>query len=248
MTLNELVELLLKAAGIVVLAGGGAAGLILGPFRYFADKWLTSKFDKRLEQFKHAQQMEMENLRFRINSLFDRTTKLHQREFEAVPTAWALLVECKNQVSAFITAFQQYPDLDRMTGPQLDEFLEDSFLAKWQRDEIKTATKKVDYYIKAIFFHRAGEARATCREQHIYVLKNGIFMPHDMKEKFDRISDLVWKALVEHEVNQSEKPVPRLKAARDDLLKEGDPLMKSLEEAIHGALWEGSISSLKSAA
>lgn len=135
-----------------------------------------------------------------------------------------------------------------MTGPQLDEFLEDSFLAKWQRDEIKTATKKVDYYIKAIFFHRAGEARAACREQHIYVLKNGISMPHDMKEKFDRISDLVWKALVEHEVNQSEKPVPRLKAARDDLLKEGDPLMKSLEEAIHGTLWEGSISSLKSAA
>ena len=142
MTLNELVELLLKAAGIVVLAGGGAAGLILGPFRYFADKWLTSKFDQRLEQFKHAQQVEMENLRFRINSLFDRTTKLHQREFEVVPTAWALLVECKNQVSAFITAFQQYPDLDRMTGPQLDEFLEDSFLAKWQRDEIKSRDQK----------------------------------------------------------------------------------------------------------
>ena len=56
------------------------------------------------------------------------------------------------------------------------------------------------------------------------------------------------EGLVEHEVNQSEKPVPRLKAARDDLQKEGEPLMKSLEEAIHGALREGSISSLKSAA
>ena len=97
----------------------------------------------------------MENLRFKISTLFDRTTKLHQREFEVVPTAWALLVECKNQVSAFITAYQQYPNLDRMTGPQLDEFLEDSFLTKWQRDEIKAATKKTDYYIDAVFFHRA---------------------------------------------------------------------------------------------
>lgn len=230
-----------------MLAGGGAAALILGPLRYLADKWLTSKFNQRLEQFKHAQQVEMENLRFKINSLFDRTTKLHQREFEVVPTAWALLVECKNQVSALITALQQYPDLDRMTGPQLDEFLEGSFLAKWQRDEIKATAKKADYYIKAVFFHRASEARAACREQHVYVLKNGIFMPSDMKEKFDKISDLIWKALVEHEINSSEHVIPRLTVARDALAKEGEPLMKSLEAAIHGALWEGNVSSLKSA-
>jgi hypothetical protein len=69
MTLNEIVDLLLKAAGFIVVAGGGAAVLIIGPFRYLADKWLTSKFDKRLEQFKHAQQVEMENLRFKISTL-----------------------------------------------------------------------------------------------------------------------------------------------------------------------------------
>ncbi len=248
MALNEIFDLLLKAAGLLVLAGGGAAGLIIGPFRYLADKWLTSKFDRRLEEFKHAQDVEMENLRFKISTLFDRTTKLHQREFEVVPAAWALLVECKNQVSAFITAFQQYPDLDRMTGPQLEEFLEDSFLAKWQRDEIKAKAKKVDYYIDAVFFHRYGEARTACREQHVYVLKNAIFMHRDMTEQFDRISDLAWKALVEHEVNQFSKPIPRLTTARDALQKEGDPLMKSLEEAIHGALWQGNISSSKAIA
>jgi hypothetical protein len=53
MTLNELVELLLKAR-IVVKVGEPLPHP--WPFRYFADKWLTSKFDKRLEQFKHAQQ------------------------------------------------------------------------------------------------------------------------------------------------------------------------------------------------
>ncbi|MCA1530882.1 hypothetical protein [Bradyrhizobium yuanmingense] len=94
-------DLLLKAAGAVLVAGGGAAALILGPLRYLADKWLTSKFNQRLEQFKHVQQVEMENLRFKIDSMFDRTTKLHQREFDVVPAAWALLVECKNQVTSF---------------------------------------------------------------------------------------------------------------------------------------------------
>jgi hypothetical protein len=244
----DVFEVLLKAAGVVVVAGGGAAALIFGPLRYLADKWLTSKFNQRLEHFKHVQQVEMENLRFKINSLFDRTTKLHQREFEVVPTAWALLVECKNQVSALIAAFQQYPDLDRMSAPQLDEFLEGSFLAKWQRDELKASAKKVDYYIDAVFYHRYDQARAACREAHVYVLKNGIFMPSDMKEKFDKISDLVWKALVEHQINHSDKPVPRLKEARDALSKEAEPLMKSLEEAIIGGLRDGHIASPKAVA
>jgi hypothetical protein len=243
----DLVDLLLKTVGVVVVAGGGAAAFIFGPLRYLADKWLTSKFDQRLEQFKHAQQVEMENLRFKINSMFDRATKLHQREFEVVPTAWALLVECKNHISAMITALQQYPNLDRMTVAQLDEFLEDSFLAKWQRDEIKDTDKKVDYYINAAFFHRANEARAACREQHVYVLKNGIFMPQHMKEKFDSISNLVWNALVEHELNNSEHIRPKLRVARDALLNEGEPFMKSLEAAIHDSLWESSISSSKNA-
>jgi hypothetical protein len=103
--------------------------------------------------------------------------------------------------------------------------------------------------VTTLFFHRAHEARAACREQHVYLLKNGIFMRRDMKQQFDRISDLVWKALVEHQINKSDDVIPRLRAARDALEKEGDPLMQSLEEAIHGALWEGNImSSLKTAA
>jgi hypothetical protein len=244
----DVFDFLLKAAGIVVVAGGGGAALILGPLRYLADKWLTSKFNQRLEQFKHAQQVEMENLRFKINSLFDRTTKLHQREFEVVPTAWGMLVECKNQVSALLAAYQQYPNLDRMTAAQLDEFLEGSLLAKWQRDELKVAPKKVDYYIDAVFYHRYDQARAACRDAHVYVLKNGIFMPSDMKEKFDKISDLVWSALAEHHMNHSEKPMPRLKEARDALSKEAEPLMKSLEEAIHGGLRDGHIASPKALA
>ncbi|MET4240733.1 hypothetical protein [Bradyrhizobium sp. RT10b] len=241
-------EVLLKAAGVVVVAGGGAAALIFGPLRYLADKWLTSKFNQRFEQFKHAQQVELENLRFKINSLFDRTTKLHQREFEVVPAAWALLVECKNQVTALIAGFQQYPNLDRMTAPQLDEFLEGSFLAKWQRDELKASAKKTDYYMDAVFYHRYDQARAACREAHVYVLKNGIFMPSDMKAKFDKMSDLVWKVLVEHQINHSDKPVPRLKEARDALSNEAEALMKTLEEAIHGGLRDGHIASLKALA
>jgi len=39
-------------------------------FKWFSEKWLNAKFEERLASYKHAQ---------------DRTVKLHQREFEAIP-------------------------------------------------------------------------------------------------------------------------------------------------------------------
>ena len=52
-------------------------------------QWLDSKFAERLEAYKHQQQRELEQLRFQINALFDRVTKLHQREFQVLPDAYA---------------------------------------------------------------------------------------------------------------------------------------------------------------
>jgi len=39
--------------------------------------------------YKHEQQKELEHLKFSINAQMDRATKLHQREFEALPEAWS---------------------------------------------------------------------------------------------------------------------------------------------------------------
>ena len=78
-------EKLAAAIGALVLAGGTVTGLALWLFKLFGEKWLSSKFAKRLEAFKHDQQKEIEHLRFEISKLLDRTIKLHQREFEVLP-------------------------------------------------------------------------------------------------------------------------------------------------------------------
>jgi hypothetical protein len=55
--------------------------------------------------------------------------------------------------------------------------------------------------------------------------------------KFKKVEDLIWDALVEHEINESEEVRPRLKAARDALTKEGTPLMDALKKEIKDRLW-----------
>ena len=60
-------------------------------FKLLASKWLENKFDKRLEDHKHKLENEREELKFKINSLLNRVTKIHEKEFEVLPIAWEKL-------------------------------------------------------------------------------------------------------------------------------------------------------------
>jgi len=55
----------------------GATALANWLFRLSTEKWLSRRFNEKLEDYKHAQQKELEKLRLQINATLDRTTKLH---------------------------------------------------------------------------------------------------------------------------------------------------------------------------
>ena len=122
----ELFENFFQWIGAITVPAGAIVAFAYWLFKLFSDKWLTAKFAERLENYKHSQQKELENVRFEINKLMDRTVKLHQREFDVLPEAWALLVDAHGITNAAISAFQQYPDVGRMDEAQLNEFLADS--------------------------------------------------------------------------------------------------------------------------
>ena len=73
----------------------------------------------------------------------DRTVKLHQKEFDVLPESWGKLSDAHGVVTAVTSALQQYPDLDRMSAPHLEEFLTDSPLMNWQTDEIRKSDKQI---------------------------------------------------------------------------------------------------------
>ena len=137
--------------GAALVGSAALSGVALWLFKLFGEKWLGAKFSERLEAFKHDQQLEIEHLRFEINKRLDRTIKLHQREFEVLPRAWSLLAESYNSVRSLTSAFQSYPDVDRMTHAHLEEFPSESPLKNWQKDELKSADDKNKSYQDAIF-------------------------------------------------------------------------------------------------
>jgi hypothetical protein len=233
----EIAEKISALFGAAVLGLGGLTGLALWLFKLFGEKWLSNRFAERLEAFKHDQQKEIEHLRFEIKKLFDRTTKLNQQEFEVLPKAWSLLVTSFNAAMSMTAALQQYPDLAQMTSPHLDEFLSKSPLEGWQKDELKNATDYNHYYQQAIFWHRLNSVRKDFRKFAVFLRGKGIFMLPTLKEKFTKIEDLIWNALIEYELNKNEAEWPKHHADQDKLRKEGDLLMKELEKDVQQRLW-----------
>jgi hypothetical protein len=138
-----------------------AAAAAYATFQFLGKKWLDAHFAVRLEKFKHDQNQEIERLRYRINALMDRTTKLHQHEFEVLPEVWHKLGIAFTAASNFTSRTTSYPDLDRMSEPQYTEFLASSELLSWQKEELLKAGNRNNLYQKMIFWHRLHDVKSA---------------------------------------------------------------------------------------
>lgn len=220
----------------------GAALLALASFSYwlfkrYSDKWLSAKFAERMANYKHAQKVEIEDLRFEINKLMDRSVKLHQREFDTLPEAWALLVEAHGFARSAVAAFQQYADVERMDPERLNKFLKECMLPEWEIDEICVATRKNDRFVKAASRQRIRHARERLREFHVYRLKHGIFFLPNIRQKFEQIEELVRSAVFEAEFEIDHGRDDLKRKARNEFEHNSDQLMKELEADIQSRLW-----------
>lgn len=238
MTVLEILTRAFAALAAVGLGSAALAGVAFWFFRKFGEKWLDTKFSQRLQDYKHTQQRELEKLRFSINALMDRTTKLHQFEFDVLPEVWARLIDSFNQAVDFVSPLQQYPDVDRMHPPHLAEFLSNCELAEWQKEELAVGPDKTTRYSKMIFWHRLHRVHASYAAFHNYHSKNGIFIQAELNKRLDTLSILIGAAIFEKKIDE-ENPVPRPDrfANGDRLRKEGPEMLKAIETTVKTRLW-----------
>lgn len=215
-----------------------ASGLAIWIFRTLGEKWLSSKFDKQLESYRHAQQKELERLKFNINALMDRTTKLHQYEFDVLPQLWALLNESYSEVARFTSSLQSYPDLDRMEEAQLSEFLQKCELDQWQKIKLTGLNLRNKEYQDMIFWHNLNKANSKFMDFNNYYIKNCIFIQEELKVLGDGIRDMMSDALFEKK-HDREYPQPREgRYAKCDLFREqGSPKLEEFSALVQNRLW-----------
>jgi hypothetical protein len=229
-------EPLLKLLGLIGLSGIGLTAFAYWLFRTFAEKWLAAKFDKQLTDHKHAHEIELERVRFSINTLLDRTTKLHQFEFDVLPKVWALLSDTYSEAMQLTSRLQSYSDLTRMQPAHLEEFLKTTPLFEWQKEEIRKETDKTKAYIKLIFGHNLHRAQMAYAEFHRYLIRNGIFMQSDLRDRFRKMGDVIWDALIEKQYADDAPPGPGRYEKCDYLQRQGQALMETIETQLQERL------------
>ena len=143
-----------------------SAGTVWLGAKTVAGKWLNAHFTSRLEALKLEGQKQLEGMRqehasyleqqrFERAGLLDRAAKLNQREFEVIPDIWKHATEAHFAISRLISIWQESPDVGRMSEPQFEEFIRQSRLEDWQKEEIrqKDRFERTRYYsdIEAVF-------------------------------------------------------------------------------------------------
>jgi hypothetical protein len=139
-----------------------------------------------------------------------------------------------------------YPDLDKMSQLQLDEFISCCPLPEWQKSALWEEKDKNTPYTKYIDRYKFNDARSKAVEAYSFTIKNGIFLPNDIRTKFTVIHDLIWKALNDHRmiVNHEQLPDHIISRLREFPTK-GEDLMKELERLVHERIWPADEKALK---
>ncbi len=201
------------------------SGLAVAIFKLWGERWLHNRFDKNLEDHKA-----------KINSMFSRISKIHEKEFEVLPTSWVKLQDALGVVSAITNPWKECPDLNRMNEEQLNGFLKKSRLRDDQKNAIIKEDDKTKYYRDAIFWHDVDAARKAVSDFHNYLHYNKIFLTSDIFELYRKIDDLLYEAIVEQEVGTEAKDSKmKLKYYRNTK-KEIEPLVKEIESLVQERL------------
>lgn len=228
--------------GNVVAYGGGGAAVAYLLFQFLGKSWIENRFKERLEALKHDQAKEVQRLKIEIDSLLGGVLKLQEREFAILPEAWRLLDEAKGLVSWLVHPMQEYPALDRMSIDRFNEFMKTADLGEADKSEISNAADKDKTYIRLIFWRRLARVRKAHGELQSYIAKNAIFLPEAMKERYEKICELMWSAIVSKQVGHEHDDWKMQGQGWEKIQKEIDPLYKEIEKESRARLRAHAIS------
>lgn len=237
-------EVATNFVGRLVLYGGGSVALAYAAFTIFGRKMLDSHFSKRLESLKHNQNKEIESIRYRINTLFDRAQKLHQFEFNVLPSIWESANVAFASVKSYSSGIRFYSDISDIKDDNLVSMLEGLEFNKHQIEHIINSVDRQKSFIKMWETKNYTKTENKFREFTILYRSKRIFLQKNLQEHINELVTLLDDAILEAQLNNDynfEKPT---RLAKNKLFAEGEVLMNKIEEVIKSRIWDSTTSSV----
>lgn len=229
-------ETIFESLGKLVFYGGGGGAIAYGIFVFLGKKWIENKFATKLEEYKLAQNKEIEDFRYRINTLFNRVAKIHEKEYEVLPEAWVMLHDAHDYISRLVSPFRQYPDFNQLKVLEIKRILKNYKWEEQQIDDLISANDKNKYFEEKIFYQYLREAKLKYSEFHKYIIRNRIFFSNELKEQFNKADDLMWDTIIDREVGEHAKDFKMIHQSYKQLKENIEVIIDTIEELVQKRL------------
>lgn len=229
-------ENLYEIIGKIIIYGGGSVSIAYGAFTYFGKKWIENVFQRNLENFRHEKNAEIENLKYQINLLLSRVTKIHEKEFIVLPDAWSKLHDALEIITWFTSPFQQYPDLNRMSDTEIKHFVNSCELQDFQKKELLESSDKTEYYMNKIFWVNLNKSKKIYSDFHNFITRNRIFLSPDLRKNFMTVDGILWESLIKREISEGAKDHLMVIEAYRNIRDQVSPKVEEIENLVQKRL------------
>jgi len=180
---------LVESAGILVTLLVISAVTALGIFQWMGKGWIEKRFAK-----------ELEHHRMEVNSLFDRVTKIQDKEFEVLPTLWEQLWDARQKAERVTSRGQLTLDVASLAEETFEELLRDSGFLESHKKKLRQTDGKdrQELYQDLVYHYRSNDAWNAVNKVHRYIQRNKLFLHEEVYKLVEKLDYILWSALDEH--------------------------------------------------
>lgn len=217
-------------------------------FKHLGSKWLDAKFeqksqalkeqhDKVMADIKAAQELNVRQVQSFIDKEMHRAKKLYDKEFDVLSEAWATLNMLYGLVNESSISEGLY-DWDEASQEDIRIILDETTFTRAQKRQVDNAPgPDQPFEFRTIFnSNRAQRYLKAHGDFEVYLRSQSIFMPSDIRRKFEHLNGLIESVFVSFEIggNGSEGFSKRLEVLFSDKNK---ATKNELDKLIHARFW-----------
>ncbi len=148
---------------------------------------------------------EIEVLKSELKVEEIKRTEYQQRLFTIYAKIWETIQNTVNLFLVYTQPLQQYPDINKMTETELEEFLQDSEFSKSHQKRILESSNKYKEYTDLIFWYRLNKLKMLYNDLYFSFVINKIFFSKELNENLDSLIKVFNSALIDIETGGETK-------------------------------------------
>ncbi|MCU1315949.1 MAG: hypothetical protein JWN63_1271 [Candidatus Acidoferrum typicum] len=150
--------------------------------------------------------------------------------------AWGALNNALGHVAFIVSAYQEFPDLNRMEEERFQDFVSNCRFDEADMRELQASSDRNKFYQDRIFWYHLRDAQRASRRFHRAVGRNSIFIEPEIRSRLIKIDGLMWRALISRRVGHEANNHKLWMEAADRLSTEIEPLKNEIEALVQKRL------------